>query len=193
MIKLDMKYKSGTAFEILCEAVLSGDIEEHAEITQNEAALSLEVSRMPVREALISLEHCGLVERMPGQHVRVASLNHENISSVFRDMTLLEMEIITTLNADELNDLALVENQMDFHRTLREKNNAPLRKKILETITEIYLMFVVENSNNPKDIHNAFKNLLGSIKNNNITEIKSAYESYEKILADEFMNIRKEK
>ena len=49
MLKLERLYKSETALEILQEAILSGDIESSTEITQTEAALSLGVSRMPVR------------------------------------------------------------------------------------------------------------------------------------------------
>ena len=56
MLELRKKYKSGNAAEILREAILTGDIPEGISITQNEIADSLGTSRMPVREALISLE-----------------------------------------------------------------------------------------------------------------------------------------
>ena len=79
MLKLRKKYKSGSALEILQEAILSGDIQGGTVITQSELAASLEVSRMPVREALISLEYHGLTERLPGQHVRITTLNDEYI------------------------------------------------------------------------------------------------------------------
>ena len=41
MLKLERIYKSGTAFEILAGAILSGDIEAGTEITQAGAASSL--------------------------------------------------------------------------------------------------------------------------------------------------------
>ena len=132
MLKLERLYKSETALEILQEAILSGDIESGTEITQTEAALSLGVSRMPVREALISLEYCGLLERLPGQHVRVAELDEESIKNIFHDVAKLTIEIIKNLDAEELHELFLNENQVEFHRTLREKTKSSLRKKFLE-------------------------------------------------------------
>ena len=190
MLKLEKIYKSETVLEILQEAILSGDLEAGAEITQVEAALSLGVSRMPVREALLSLEYCGLVERLPSQHVRVATLDDETIKNIFDDMALLAVEIIRNLKSDELCELVLSTNQFEFHRALREKIKSPLRKKIFEIMTEVYLSFVLKNSEGMNNVNEIFKDLLTSIKtlNKNIEEV---YKEYSIVLVNEFVKIRK--
>ena len=72
MEQIGIRKKQGSIVEVLRDAILSGRIPEDMEMTQNELAQDLGVSRMPVREALILLEYQGLVRRLPNNHVRVA-------------------------------------------------------------------------------------------------------------------------
>lgn len=53
------KKKQGSIVELLRDEILAGNIPDGSEMTQNELAESLGVSRMPVREALILLEYQG--------------------------------------------------------------------------------------------------------------------------------------
>ena len=55
------KKKQGSIVELLRDEILAGNIPDGSEMTQNELAESLGVSRMPVREALILLEYQGLI------------------------------------------------------------------------------------------------------------------------------------
>ena len=144
MLKLERVYKSGTAFEILAGAVLSGDIEAGTEITQAEAASSLGVSRMPVREAFLALEYCGLVERLPGQHVKVSDIDAEDIKNIFGDFAALALETIKKLEPDGREEQAV------FLRMLVDRTKPSLRKKFLEIITEVYLMPVIKNPQCPE-------------------------------------------
>lgn len=61
---------------------MAGNIPDGSEMTQNELAESLGVSRMPVREALILLEYQGLIDRrliiMCGWH-----LSQKTTSAIF--------------------------------------------------------------------------------------------------------------
>ena len=125
-----------------------------------------------------------MLERLPGQHVRVVNLDDESIKNIFHDMAALTTEIIKNLDAESLRELFLNENQIEFHRTLREKTKAALRKKFLEIITEIYLPFVLKYSENVNGINEAFKKFL---------ENNSAYEAYCEALAFELIEIRKRK
>ena len=56
MEKIRISKKQGGIVEVLKGEILSGNIPVGTEMTQNELAESLGVSRMPVREALILLE-----------------------------------------------------------------------------------------------------------------------------------------
>ena len=99
-LQLNKRYKSGSALEIIRDAILAGDIS--GEISQNEFADSLEVSRIPVREALIALEYQGLIEKLPNQHARIINLDSENIRNLFADMSLLELETVKSLPAEKI-------------------------------------------------------------------------------------------
>ena len=192
MLKLRKKYKSGSTSEILQEAILSGDLPEGIIVTQNELALSLGISRMPVREALIALEYQGLIERMPGQHVRVPELSDEYIRTIFTDMALIETDILKNIPAEKLLSLSLCAGQMDFHRSLLESVQAPMRRKIIATITEVYVSFVCENSENAGKIDAVFRNLQEALRNPaDFDVIRAGYAVYSGVLANELIRLRK--
>lgn len=192
MLALRKKYKSGNALEILQEAILSGDLPEGLTVTQSELAESLGISRMPVREALISLEYQGLTERLPGQHVRITTLNDEYIRSIFTDMGIIEAEAVKELSAEKLMSLSICERQTDFHRTLRRYVAAPLRRKFLEAITEIYLPFVLRHCRNAERIDAVFGDLLPALKYPlDMGMIRSCYAVYSEVLSGGLIRIRR--
>ena len=192
MIELHKKYKSGTVLEILQEAILSGTLS--GEITQDELALSLQTSRMPVREALIALEYQGLIERTPSQHSKIISFDYKSINEIFNDMALFEIESFKNFSLEKIHALLAIDEQIDFHKSLIKNINIPFRKKMLEILTGIYLTFVLEHSENLIEINAAFKNLIQTIKNNTLDfkNISECYKNYSEILSKEFMKIRKE-
>ena len=69
--------------EVLKEEILEGNLPGGLEMTQQELAESLGVSRMPVREALLILEYQGLVERLPNNHVRVTEFTDDFFREIF--------------------------------------------------------------------------------------------------------------
>lgn len=191
MLELRKKYKSGSAAEILREAILTGDIPEGIRITQNEIAYSLGTSRMPVREALISLEYQGLIIRHSNQHVQVVTLSDEYIHALFNDMAVLEIESLRQMNHTQIKSLIQCEGQKDFHRIICEYTESPLRKKILEILTGIYFEFVIERSDNANQIDIVFGNLQKAINEGaDIEIIRSCYAVYSEVLSRELIRIR---
>ena len=194
MLELRKKYKSGSALEILQEAILSGDVPEEIILTQNELALSMGISRMPVREALIALEHQGLIEKMPGQHVKVVNLDDEYIRTIFKDMGLIEIETLKSLPREKIFALSGCEAQSDFHALITKNITSPFRRKMLETLTGIFLAFVLERSENVGKINEVFRDLRGVIKCSGDFEIiRASYSVYCEVLANELMTIRRRK
>ena len=190
MLELRKKYKSGSAAEILREAILTGDIPEGISITQNDIAISLGTSRMPVREALILLEYQGLITRSSNQHVHVNAINDEDIHTIFNDMAMIAIESLKEMTNEKIIMLSQCEGQKDFHRMICEFTHAPLRKKMLETFTEIYFAFVIERSDNANKIQDAFMRLQQAIKNMNSEMIHSCYDAYGEVLSGELIRIR---
>ena len=181
------KYKSGSAVEIIRNAILAGELS--GEIAQNEFADSLGVSRIPVREALIALEYQGLIEKLSNQHIRVINLDGPAIRNLFADMSLLELEAVKALTSEELEHLATSASPAEFHRNLYGKTAPSLRRVFLRTITETYVMFVLEHSDGSR-ITPAFENLKSSL--GDADTLKAAYAVYAEVLADELIRIRRE-
>lgn len=191
MLKLNKIYKFNTVLETLQDAVLSGDIEPGTVVTQSDVASSLGVSRMPVREAFLALEYCGLVERLPGQHIKVLNLDDEIIKNIFSDMTFSAIKITESFDSLDIQNLAECENQSEFHDFMIKRIKSPLQKKFFEIIEKIYLSFVLKYSENLGSVNVAFKHLLTAIRNSD--SIKSAYLAYGETLAFELIKIRKRK
>ena len=169
---------------------MSGDISGY--ITQDELAQALGISRMPVREALIALEYQGLIERFPNQHVKVSSLNDESIHEIFNDMAQLEIDTLKILHWDTLKVLKRSQGQLDFHRALNKNVNSTLRRKLLEIFTEVYLSFVLNNSDNVAKIDAVFMNLSHSITwPVDINVMRACYSVYGEVLASELIKIRR--
>lgn len=85
--------KSYIADEIRRE-ILAGNIEAGTELTQENMAELLGVSRMPVREALQVLETEGFLERLPNRHMRVISAEDEQVKQIFRAAAAMEAELL---------------------------------------------------------------------------------------------------
>ena len=99
------KKKQGSIVELLRDEILAGNIPDGSEMTQNELAEGLGVSRMPVREALILLEYQGLIDRLPNNHVRVASLTEDYFRHILKNACSLEIQFLQNLREEELEEL----------------------------------------------------------------------------------------
>ncbi|WP_344615853.1 GntR family transcriptional regulator [Dactylosporangium salmoneum] len=77
----------------LRRSILAGDLAPGREFSLREIAEQLQVSIIPVREALRSLESQGLVHMRPGRSAVVAPLDLEELQSIYRLRRRLEPEI----------------------------------------------------------------------------------------------------
>jgi DNA-binding GntR family transcriptional regulator len=77
----------------LRRSILAGDLAPGREFSLREMAEMLQVSIIPVREALRSLESQGLVHLQPGRSAIVAPLDLDELHSIYRLRRRLEPEI----------------------------------------------------------------------------------------------------
>lgn len=163
--------KQNSVVEVLQDAILSGTLTARMELKQNELAESLEVSRMPIREALFILEYQGLVERLPEPITSgLQSCQKVFMMDVFR---MGEQEEKQILLLAELKSLP--EEEMDFHRALYRHAGSALAERTLETITEIYIRYAVSEAGDQGK--NERQELLAEVRRN--TEEKN-----EEVLAE---------
>ena len=148
MDKIEIKKKQGSIVEALRDAILSGSIPADTEMTQNELAQSLGVSRMPVREALIILEYQGLIRRLPNNHVRVVPQTREYIAELFRMCGDLCVPLLCKMEHSE----KLPEHDPDFHRAIYQQCSFAFQRKVLEYITYAAARLTTKGTENIREV-----------------------------------------
>ena len=81
-------------FDAIREAIIKGDLAQGEPLRQEDIARAFNVSRIPVREALLRLEQHGLITSERFKGAVVAGLTLEEATEIFAFRALLEPEII---------------------------------------------------------------------------------------------------
>ena len=177
---IGIQKKNGGVVEALQQAILSGQIPAGTEMTQNELAESLGVSRMPVREALMILEYQGLIIRLPNNRIKAADLTEETLRQMLALGAQLERQALP-------QDAMLAGDEMLQHRTLRTVLPYPLHRKLLESIQETYIAFAV--SARPAPVNDRLARLL-MLDRQGSPDVLDAWNTYEEELLHLILTIR---
>lgn len=84
--------QSALAYNGVKNAIISGEMPPGHQVLEPELALRLGMSRTPVREALVRLQHEGFVELIPRRGMRVAALSGRDIREITEVLACLEIE-----------------------------------------------------------------------------------------------------
>src|SRR5947209_8702600 len=90
-------------YNLLQQAIVSGELQPSQRVRDLDLATQLGVSRTPVREALQRLEDEGLVETLPGSLTRVMPLNTQAAREAFPVVAVLHA-LATRLAVDQLTE-----------------------------------------------------------------------------------------
>lgn len=152
--------KSYEVFQKLRSAILSGELEPGTPLKEAHIARQLSVSQVPVREALLQLEHLGLVIRVPDKGTYVTKLTRAEMMQLIEVRCHLEdlafrlaakrmtpqieakirerlAELQERINARD--HLAVAEADLQFHEAVWEAaGNAVLKKTLEQLCTSVY-------------------------------------------------------
>jgi DNA-binding GntR family transcriptional regulator len=162
---------------ILVGELLPGEI-----VTQEHLAGLLSVSTMPVREALLSLAHEGLIEARPNRSFQVARTTRADIEDIYRVHAFIAGEL--TARAAKTASLSLIEELRDiqrmwgtadpsqladlnwrFHRAVHTAAESPKLSLILRNITRyIPQSFYTLVDGGPEFVERSHAELLGGIE-----------------------------
>lgn len=140
----------------LREVILDGTLKKGDRVIQEEWAERLQVSRMPIREALTQLQMEGLVEIVPHKGAVVTPITKENVEEIYSIRAMLEglavekslpylkeddkrqlYDILLQMESldltDETNDTYIQLNAA-FHQTLRSGCPWPRLRKMAENL-----------------------------------------------------------
>lgn len=140
------------AAKYIRDQILGGNMLPGTRIDQDQVAADLGVSRLPVREALISLEAEGLVENIPRRGAFVAALTPEDILDHYemygqisglaaaRCAALRPKELIDELNRineqmRNSSDKALLDNlNFEFHQEINQVGGSRRLRSVLRML-----------------------------------------------------------
>ncbi|MCO4317946.1 GntR family transcriptional regulator [Phyllobacterium sp. 21LDTY02-6] len=122
----DRKKGSGAKFvyDILRDEIISLQLPPGSPIDENQLAERFEMSRTPIREALVRLGSDGLVIALPNRSTVVSNIDFLGLPAFFDAMTLM-YRMTTRLAARNrtADDLQIIRaHQEDFARAVREQN-----------------------------------------------------------------------
>ncbi len=159
--KINLEPVAKQVSDVLRQWILSGQLDAGEHIRQEAIAEELGVSRVPVREALLTLETEGLITRQKYKGAFVAQFSPEEVREVYLLRTLLECHLFEHAlpNISE-SDLRLAEDiidqsmrsespedwmrlNMDFHMALYEPSRLTLTLQTLKSLllrTERYFL-----------------------------------------------------
>ena len=94
--EMGLTYKTRTEFVVdaIREKILKGEVKSGQPLRQAALAEQLDVSRIPVREALLQLEAEGLVKFQAHKGAIVTELNEQDIDELFELRALLETDLL---------------------------------------------------------------------------------------------------
>lgn len=87
---VDRASQAERAYQSLKRLILDGELPAGAQVLELEAAAQLGMSRTPVREAMVRLEHEGIVEIRPRHGMRVLPVAATDMRDIYAVLTALE-------------------------------------------------------------------------------------------------------
>lgn len=106
---------SQRAIHELRAKIFSGELAAGSDHLESELANLLEMSRTPVREAVLTLESQGLLEMRPRKGVRILPMSPEDMAEIYDVLTELESHAAeqAAIAAYDDDDLTLLSNAID--------------------------------------------------------------------------------
>ncbi len=148
MEKIGNRQTKDRIADMLREEILSGRIADGIELTQEQLADRLEVSRMPVREALQTLELEGLLLRLPNRHMQVVGLNKKTVSESMRLIAAVELEMALMIleQAHDRPKDNISEGSERFHQWLSAHIENPYLAQTYKRLLNGYPLYILKHA-----------------------------------------------
>lgn len=188
--------------EAIRNEILAGHMKEGEELTQEALAETLEVSRMPIREALQTLVQEGFVERLPNRHMRVVALNHEQIKEIFCLIGAIEAQIVEILLEkkidlkkvydliadikNEKSEAKQIQQELAFHYLLTEFLDNKFLEQIHSKLMRGYISYAIKNLGDSTKKIDLLKEIKEVIEIRDVSNLKNTFLKYYMYYAEQF-------
>lgn len=195
---------------ILRKAILKGEFKPGERLIQAELAEKIGVSRMPVREALKTLEMEGLVTLVPHRGAIVNSITVEDVEEIYELRAVIESLVLKksmpALDEKDLIELkklydkmvdtthleTYVELNREFHKTLYSKCESQRLKSFMKTISHGLAQdtpYIIPNQIEKSDKEH--EKILRSIINGDVEQAKKELSDHIKRTGKELVEFMK--
>lgn len=188
----------------LMDWIMDGKLKMGEKLNTEELARQLGVSRMPIREALKSLEKMGLAESIPYVGVKLVSLEQEDVLQVYLMRQLLEplaageackkiteeqiheleeihKEYIPIVEADEIDAKKLYLQNRKFHFAIYSISEMDRVCAMIESLWDtlsffklIYGRDVIKNTNGAKNMIAEHQGYIDALKDRDAERLKKS-------------------
>ena len=188
----------------LMDWIMDGKLKMGEKLNTEELARQLGVSRMPIREALKSLEKMGLAESIPYVGVKLVSLEQEDVLQIYLMRQLLEplaageackkiteeqiheleeihKEYIPIVEADEIDAKKLYLQNRKFHFAIYSISEMDRVCAMIESFWDtlsffklIYGRDVIKNTNGAKNMIAEHQGYIDALKNRDAERLKKS-------------------
>lgn len=105
-------------YDYISKQISSGELSSNKRINEQDICDVLNVSRTPVREALIQLSSDGFLENIPGKGLRVKKMDEQRAKNLYEIIGLIEgyiaTKVMNKLTENDLKEMELVADNLDF-------------------------------------------------------------------------------
>lgn len=188
----------------LMDWIMDGKLKMGEKLNTEELARQLGVSRMPIREALKSLEKMGLAESIPYVGVKLVSLEQEDVLQIYLMRQLLESlaageackkiteeqiheleeihkEYIPIVEADEIDAKKLYLQNRKFHFAIYSISEMDRVCAMIESLWDtlsffklIYGRDVIKNTNGAKNMIAEHQGYIDALKDRDAERLKKS-------------------
>jgi len=164
--RLERSVLSTQVSRAIMEGILRGRFRPGDRLVENELAEMLGISRSPIREALTDLDRSGLITREPGRGATIRKWGAHDLEELFSVRGLLEGQAARLVAAEAPaldvrpfetimarmeetahgeDYAAMVELDLEFHRTLWSLAGNRLLAQVLEGLSHQFRLFLTLN------------------------------------------------
>lgn len=183
--KLDNTQTKDRIAAILRQEILSGRIADGDELTQEQVADSLGVSRMPIREAFQTLELEGFLWRLPNRHIMVVGLNKDTLHDNFQMIAAVEIEVVTVFIQTKKQGVHLLyECDEQFHKQFSSLIDNRYLGQFHWRLLQGYPQYVWDNEMIKADTLPLHQALLTAIDVADLATVAKCIRQYYQLLAE---------
>jgi len=132
------RFMGDTAYDILKEAIIKGTLAQGQKLIETQLSTQMNVSRVPVREAMKKLEQDGLVEKTDKRGFVVKIISKEEIDETFGIRAILES--YAALLATERVDDGLIRKLDESIETYKQVLTTGDTEKLMQLNTQFHEM-----------------------------------------------------